>query len=208
MMNWGEQIRWRERVHEQYPEIWDLKIAKKRLPIILQYLKDGQSVLEIGAHNRDLEKRIQKRFPHVIYKSMDIDPTYRHDYASLEEIREGFDMVLLFEVIEHLGLEEGGEMVRQINKILNPGGRAILTTPNIYKPGQYWKDASHRTPYHHAELGGLFLREQFELEEVRRVFSEPFIPFVLKAYLLSFLFRFMGVDFSKSILLVARKVGP
>jgi len=206
-MDWGEQFRLRERVHEQYPEIWDLKIVRKRLPVILKYLKDGESVLEIGAFNRDLESRIQRPYPHVPYKSLDIDPTYPHDYASFEEIRERFDMVLLFEVIEHLGLEEGREMIGRINGILNPGGRVILTTPNIFKPGQYWKDATHRTPYHYADIGALILREHFELVEVRRVFNEPFIPFLLKACLFSFLFRFLEIDFSKSILLVARKVG-
>ena len=204
-MNWGEQFGLREKVHDQYPEIWDLKIIRKRLPVMLKYLKDGESILEIGAFNRDLENRIRRHYRHVLYSSMDIDPAYPHDYASFEEIRERFDMVLLFEVIEHLGLEEGKEMIRQINGVLNPGGRVILTTPNIFKPGQYWKDATHRTPYHYADLGALFLREDFELVEVRRVFNEPFVPFLLKASLFSFLFRFLGIDFSKSILLVARK---
>lgn len=206
-MDWGEQFRLRERVHEQYPGIWALKIVRKRLPFILKHLREGESVLEIGAFHRDLGKRIQRHYPRVLYKSMDIDPTYPHDYSSFQEIKERFDMVLLFEVIEHLGLKEGREMIANINRVLNPGGRVILTTPNIFKPGQYWKDATHRTPYHYAEMGGLFLSEHFELVEIRRVFNEPFVPFFLKAYLFSFLFRFLGIDFSKSILLVARKVG-
>jgi len=206
-MNWGEQFRLRERVHDRYPEIWDLKIVRKRLPLILKYLKDGESVLEIGAFHRDLEKRIQRHYPHVRYKSLDIDPTYPHDYSSFQEIKERFDVVLFFEVIEHLEFEEGREMVGKIQQILNPGGRVILTTPNVFRPGQYWKDVTHRTPYHYADLGGLFLSEHFELIEIRRVFNEPFVLFVLKSYLFSFVFRFLGIDFSKSILLVAGKGG-
>jgi hypothetical protein len=207
-MNWGEQFRLRERIHEQYPEIWDLKIVKKRLPFILKHLDEGQSVLEIGAFNRDLAKRIQKHCPGVRYKSFDIDPSYPHDYRSFEEIGERFDLVLLFEVIEHLELDKGKEMIGRIFSILNPGGKVIATTPNVFKPGQYWKDATHRTPYHYADLGGLFLSEGFEVLELGRLFSEPFIGFVLKARLFSFVFHFLGIDFAKSILLAAKKAGP
>jgi SAM-dependent methyltransferase len=206
LIKWSEQLRLREKVHQQYPEIWDLKIVKKRLPIILRYLKDGEKVLEIGASDRGLEVRVKKYYPHAIYKSMDIDPSYPHDYSSFEEIRDTFDMVLLFEVIEHLDWESGREMVARIFDFLKPGGRVILTTPNIYTPGQYWKDVSHRTPYHYEELGGLFLSQRFESVELFRLFNAPLLRYVMKVYLFSPVFRFLKIDFTKSILLVARKV--
>ena len=118
-MNWSERLRWREKVHERYHDLWDLKLVRKRLPLSLGYLKDGEKVLEIGASNRELEKRIQDRLPRVVYKSLDIDPAYRHDYSSFDEIREQFDLILLFEVIEHLSVEEGMEMVGRLPPILN-----------------------------------------------------------------------------------------
>ena len=96
-------------------------------------------------------------------------------------------------------------MVEKIHGILNPGGRVIVTTPNVYTPGQYWKDASHQTPFHYEELGALFLSQHFELAEICRLVREPLIGYVLKTYFLRPLFRFLGVDFSKSILLIARK---
>ena len=205
-VHWGEQVRWREKVHQQYPEIWDLRIVRKRLPFILKYLKDGEAVLEIGAYNRDLESRIKKYYPHILYKSLDIDPSYQHDYTSLEEVKEEFDMVLLFEVIEHLDWESGREMVAKIFDFLKPGGRVILTTPDIYTPGQYWKDVSHRTPYHYEELGGLLLSQRFESMELFRLFNDPFLRYIVKVYLFSPVFRLLKIDFAKSILLVARKV--
>jgi SAM-dependent methyltransferase len=204
-MNWSERLRWREKVHGRYHDLWKLKLVRKRLPLSLGYLKDGERVLEIGASNRELEKRIKDRFPRAVYKSLDIDPTYPHDYPSFDEIQEPFDLVFLFEVIEHLSLEEGMEMVARIYQILNPGGRVILTTPNVYTPGQYWKDATHLVAYHYEELGGLFLSQDFEIVEIRRIFRKSFIGFALKGYLFSPLFRFLGIDFSESILLVARK---
>jgi SAM-dependent methyltransferase len=204
-MRWGEQLLFREKVHQQYPDLWSLKIVRKRLPFILKYLKDGEAVLEIGAFNRELGERIKKYCPRIQYKSMDIDPTYSHDYASLEEIEETFDMVLLFEVIEHLNREKGRGLARKICELLKSGGRVILTTPNVYTPGQYWKDVSHETPYHYEELGGLFLSEGFESIEMYRLFSEPFLRYFIRVCLFSSLFHFLGIDFTKSILLVARK---
>ncbi len=204
-MQWSERLRWREKVHEQYHDLWELKLVRKGFPYILGHLRDGERILDIGAFNRHLEKEIKKHYPHVVYKSFDIDPTYPHDYSSFEEIKETFDMVFLSEVIEHLGLEEGREMVRNIYRVLSRGGRVILTTPNLHTPGQYWKDITHLTPYYYEELGALFLSEGFEIVEIRRVSRESLLKFYLKGYILSPLFRFFGIDFSVSILLVARK---
>jgi len=58
-MKWSEQLRVRERVHQKYPEVWALKIVKKRLPTVLEFLRDGETILEIGAGDRGLEKRIK-----------------------------------------------------------------------------------------------------------------------------------------------------
>jgi SAM-dependent methyltransferase len=204
-MKWSEQLRWREEVHKRYPDFKRLKIVRKRLPFILEHLKEGEAVLEIGAFNRELGDRIKRYSPRTSYKSVDIDPAYPHDYSSLEEVKEKFDMVLLFEVIEHLDWNEGRKMVAKIFEILNPGGRVILSTPNVYTPGQYWKDASHRTPYHYEELGGLLLSQRFELLKICRLYSEPVLKFFIKAYLLSSLFHLLSIDFTKSILIVGRK---
>jgi SAM-dependent methyltransferase len=204
-VTWSERFTFREAVHRRYGRIHDIPLARKRLRLILRYLRDGESTLEVGAFDRGLGGRIRDRLPGVRYKSLDIDPAYPHDYASFDEIDEHFDLVLLFEVIEHLGIEEGETLVSQIHRVLRPGGRVILTTPNLYMPGQYWKDISHRTPYHYEELGALFLSRGFEIEEIRRMAGESPVGLLLKAGLFGWVFRFLGIDFTKSILLVARK---
>jgi SAM-dependent methyltransferase len=204
-MDWSERFNWREQVHERYREVWDLKLVRKRLPYISSFIKDGESVLEIGASNRRLEKRLKAFHPNLRYKSMDIDPSYPHDYSSFEEIRETFDVVLLFEVIEHIDLKGGGEMVAKIYQVLNPGGRVILSTPNIYTPGQYWMGVDHLTAYHYEELGALFVSQGFDIIDIRRVYNDAFIQYVMKVYLLTPFFRFLKIDYTKSILLVARK---
>jgi predicted SAM-dependent methyltransferase len=114
-------------------------------------------------------------------------------------------VILLFEVIEHLDLEQGRAMMARIFLILNGGGRVILSTPNVYTPGHYWKAVSHLTPYHYDELGGLLLSQGFEVVEICRYFHDAFLRFFLKVHLLHPVFRLMGVDFSQSIFLVAKK---
>jgi len=202
---WSKLFEYRDQIHRRYPEVWDLKIVRKRLPFILKHLKDGESVLEIGAYNRELGNRIKKHYPLVLYKSLDIDPSYQHEYTCIEEIGEKFDMVLLFEVIEHLDWKSGKEMVAKLFEILKPGGRVILTTPNIHTPGQYWKDVNHHTPYHYEELGGLFLSHQFDSIDLFRTFNASFLQYVMKVHFFTPIFRFLGIDFTKSILLMARR---
>ncbi len=46
-MRWSERFAFREKVHERYPEVWNLKLVRKRLPYISSYIRDGESVLEI-----------------------------------------------------------------------------------------------------------------------------------------------------------------
>jgi 2-polyprenyl-3-methyl-5-hydroxy-6-metoxy-1,4-benzoquinol methylase len=36
-----------------------------------------------------------------------------HDFYTLEEIQETFDMIFLFDVIEHLELEEGAQVLEE-----------------------------------------------------------------------------------------------
>ncbi len=207
----GEKISWsrlferRGKVHERYPDIWDLKILRKRLPLMVETIRDGEKVLDIGASGRDLEGRLKRHFPKLIYKSMDIDREQPHDFYSLEEIHESFDVVFLFEVIEHLDLEEGVRLLQGIYDLLGPGGRLILTTPNIFNPGRYWRDATHRVAYCYDELGGLLLAHRFRIRAMYRTYSDAFFRYLFRVYVMAPLHRYLGIDFAKSILIVADK---
>ena len=207
----GEKISWsrlfdrRGRIHERYPDIWDLKILRKRFPLMIKMIREGEKVLDIGASNRNLEGRLKRHFPGLHYKSMDIDREQFHDFYSLEEIRESFDVVFLFEVIEHLDLEEGNSLLRRIYDLLNPGGRLILTTPNVFNPSRYWRDATHKVAYCYDELGGLLVSHRFEIRVMYRTYSDAFLRYLFRVYVMAPLHRYLGIDFAKSILVVAEK---
>jgi SAM-dependent methyltransferase len=173
--------------------------------LMLETIRDGERVLDIGASNRNLEGRLKRHFPEIIYKSMDIDREQVHDFYSLEEIREYFDVIFLFEVIEHLDLEEGIRLLKRIYELLDPGGRLILTTPNVFNPSRYWRDSTHKVAYCYDELAGLLMAQQFQVRAMYRTYSDAFLRYLFRIYVMAPLHRYLGIDFAKSILIVAEK---
>lgn len=61
---------------------------------------------------------------------------------------ESFDFAVALEIIEHLPVEEGGRMLANIRRVLKPGGRLLLSTPNRYSlqglKGYYWEEKIRR----------------------------------------------------------------
>jgi len=204
-VSWSRLFEHRGKIHERYPDIWDLKILRKRFPLIVETLQDGEKILDIGASNRNLEGRLKRHFPKLIYKSMDIDREQFHDFYTLDEIAEPFDSVFLFEVIEHLDLEEGIRLFKKIYDLLKPGGRLILTTPNVFNPNRYWRDATHKVAYCYDELAGLLLAHHFQIRAMYRTYSDAFLRYFFRVYVMAPLHRYLGIDFAKSILIVAEK---
>ena len=204
-ISWSKLFTYRDQIHGRYPEIWDLKILRKRFPLILENIRDGEKILDIGASNRNLEERLKRHYPNLIYKSMDVDREQVHDFYSLEEIQETFDVVFLFEVIEHLELEEGLNVLEKVYGLLHGGGRLILTTPNVFNPSRFWRDATHKVAYCYDELGGLLLAQGFQIRAMYRTYSDAFHRYLFRLYIMAPLHRYLGVDFAKSILVIAEK---
>ena len=204
-VSWSKLFQYRDQVHQRYPEIWDLKILRKRLPLMLEIVRDGEKVLDIGASNRNIQERLKRHFPKLIYKSMDVDRQQFHDFYSLEEIQESFDVVFLFEVIEHLDLEEGIKLVKGIYDLLNERGRLILTTPNVFNPSRFWRDATHKVAYCYDELGGILLAQGFDVKAIYRTYSDAFHRYLFRVYVMAPFHQYFGIDFAKSILVVAEK---
>lgn len=125
-------------------------------------------MLEIGAADRRMERRLKEKSPPVVYKSMDIDRRLRHDFYSLEEIQEQFDVVLMFEIIEHLPLEEGASLLTSVVALLTPGGLLLLSTPNVYHPNTKYWDMTHRSFYSYDQLAALVSWAGLRVEEIYR----------------------------------------
>src|SRR4030042_5485103 len=202
-ISWSKLFDYRDQIHHRYPEIWDLRILRKRFPLMVKTIQEGEKILDIGASNRNLRERLRRHFPKLIYKSMDIDRGQFHDFYSLEEIQESFDVVFLFEVIEHLGLEEGIRLLKKSYDLISEGGRLILTTPNVFNHSRFWRDATHKVAYCYDELGGLLLAQGFQIRAMHRTYSDAFHRYLFRVYVMAPLHRYLGIDFAKSILVIA-----
>jgi SAM-dependent methyltransferase len=202
--SWSRFYSYREEIRSVYPSVYKLKIKKKLLDLIVEELKKGNKILDVGAYNRSLGEKIINKISPITYKTMDIDKTQPHDYYSLNEISESFDMIILSEVIEHLEFNEGITLLKRLLDLLNSGGKIIISTPNLHHPNRYW-DSDHKTPYRYDEIGGALLSVGFKVDKIYRIYNDQFFRRVFRIYAASHLHRYLDVDFAKSIVVVASK---
>ena len=120
----------------RYPEIVD-SIVKVR----------PQKLLDVGCGSGYLAKLLKSRVPDVIVDGLDISRValdrakqqlheFWHLNIDLEDFPlkpESYDTAVCVEVLEHLYDPE--HALKEIYRVLQPGGRAIVTVPNL----AYWR---------------------------------------------------------------------
>jgi len=207
MLDWSKLINYRDQIHERYSHIWDLRLIKRPSWVLKKLLRPGMRILDVGASDKRMQKKVKDIYPDILYKSMDIDCTVPHDYYSLDAIDEQFDLIILFEVIEHLDMEQGVKLLSRLYELLVDGGQLIISTPNIFNPGRFWIDATHKTAYSYEELGGVVLSQGFEVLGIYRTFHASLLKYLLRITLFYPLHRILNVDFAKSIVVLAQRKG-
>jgi len=198
--NWSGLYKHRQGVMSKYPSVWDVPLVKKELDVLLPNIGDDSKVLEVGAGDRRFEAKIREKRPGFVYKSMDVDTATRQDYYDLSSVKEYFDVIFLFELIEHLSPEDGLAMLEKLRSLLSPGGKVIIGTPNLYHPHRYFGDITHRTPYKYEELGAVMSMAGFGGLEFYRVYNDAFFRRFLKLTLGKCLHRYLDIDFATSVI--------
>jgi SAM-dependent methyltransferase len=204
-MNWSALFEHRYAIHKRWPRIWDVPLARKRQPLLLTQFRGCRRLLEVGADRRRWEPRLLSAMPDLEYLSMDINREHPHDWYDLADVQGSFGGILMLEVIEHLPRDEGVAVLKRLLELLEPQGRLILSTPNIWYPPQYFRDATHVQPWAYDELGGVLEAVGFELEGVWRFWNGTLWQRLLKAGPMGWWHRQLGIDYAKTILLSARK---
>lgn len=202
--SWSSFFSFRKEILKVYPSVFGLKIKKKLLDIVVEELKGGEKILDVGASNKSLGERVAAKVAPITYKTMDVDRAQSHDYYSLDEVAGSFDVIILSEVIEHLGFNEGLAMLRRLYELLNSGGKIIVSTPNLYHPNRFW-DSDHKTPYRYDEIGGALLSIGFRVDMIYRVYNDQFLKRWFRISVMSHLHKYLDIDFAKSIVVVATK---
>jgi SAM-dependent methyltransferase len=100
-------------------------------------LPDGGRVLEVGSGCGALAMRLKDAGVDVV--PTDLDPP--HDWIArldlddpdwTDETRGPFDLVVCVETLEHV--ENPRQVLRSIRALLRPGGRLLVSTPNVTHP--------------------------------------------------------------------------
>lgn len=102
-------------------------------------------------------KVLGQKFPEGKFVAMSIPP-----FTGLEN--DFYDYVISFQVIEHI--ENDAEYLKEIHRVLKPGGKAFLTTPN--RPFSLTRNPWHVREYTGEELAGLASKffSQIELKGI------------------------------------------
>lgn len=204
-IDWQNLYQHRKAVEKSFGSIWQLPIQKRYHQVLAKQGAKGVSVLEVGAGDRALQKTMQRYWGDFSYVSCDIDPTYQHEFAFSGDIEGEYDLVAIFEMIEHVNLEDAAALLIDCFEHTKPGGKIMLTTPNTFYPPAYLRDATHITPFCYDELGGLLSLCGFKVTAVFRLYHDSLIKKFLKRIVFYPLFRILGIDFAHQIAVVAEK---
>jgi ubiquinone/menaquinone biosynthesis C-methylase UbiE len=91
-----------------------------------------------------------------------------------------FDTVFASNLFEHLAGSELDDTLREVRRVLQPGGRLLLIQPNFrYCVREYFDDYTHRTVFTHVSLADLLRAHGFEVERV----TPRFLPLTFKSRL-------------------------
>jgi len=204
-IEWSKLFSAREKVHKMYRSIWDVPLIKKRSALLRLILRDGMSLLDVGAGSKGVKEEIEKVGLKITYKSMDVDVNVQHDFYDIEDVHEVFDVVILSEAIEHMSFSEGIHMLKRLRDVLRDGGIILVSTPNIFHPNKFFTTADHKTYYAYDELAAVMDLAGYEVKELYRSFNDAFHRYVLKVYIFGFLFRFLDIDYAYTIFAIGKK---
>ncbi len=90
--------------------------------------------------------------------------------AFAQDHREKFDLILLFDVFEHIPISDQGEFLREILSLLRPNGMVVMQVPNANSivNGRFrYIDATHHSSFTESSLDFLLYSAGFEDIEIR-----------------------------------------
>jgi SAM-dependent methyltransferase len=201
-MDWSEITKYRESMDIKHiPLIKHNSLSVWEL--FRPFVKEKSKILDVGAGKSPYRSELPKN---INYKTLDVDKKIKADYRSFSNIpKDSFDGVWMVSVVEHLTIKQFSDYLKQIIRVLKPGGKLIITTHNIHAiPDLTHYDYSHVQHYPLADLYGLTKVHGFVMVGAYRVLDNRGWR-KLRNPIKRCLCFFLGVDYAWSVMLVVRK---
>lgn len=188
-------------------EYWKLPLThRNHYEIATDNLRTANPrILDIGANRRQFQEELKRHEVRCTYKSLDTDKALPHDYQDITEIRDTFDLVSMFAVIEHIHVDDFIKTyLPALARIVRPGGRIVIAMPNVFFNTGIRCDVTHRSPYSPRDLNALLMTAGFEPVSCYRITTItglwlPFYSFIAKVL------RPFALDFAPEVCLVSQK---
>ena len=205
VLDWSKLYNHRKKIADRFGTLWKLPLKKRYFSVLAPLGGSNSRLLEIGAGERGLKSKLANVWGKYDYKSCDIDQTHPHDFSHISEVTGEFDVICLFEIIEHLNLDQAAEMLHECYAFAQQGSKIVVTTPNVYYPPAYLRDVTHCTAWSYDELGGFLELAGFQVVSIHRLYHDSLFKRFLRQYIFYPWFRVMNFDFARQIIVVAEK---
>lgn len=176
--------------------------------IIFNKIKERETILDVGAGNLRTMRQFQQAGYSGEYHTQDIGEEFTYTYQEIDDITKKYAAILCLDVIEHLQLSEGLELIHSLVNLLEPGGVIVIQTPNAccIKDPLSW-DMTHLHSYNIQDLWAYLTCMGLHVEGYRVVFGSEHKNFAQHtSHLLRYIItRRLGVDYTHNIVLVATK---
>ena len=188
---------------------WDEEGLSEIEQIYFEAIRRADRLLDVGAGNLRMKRKFQGAGYSGIYDTLDIGQEYSYTYTDLSQVTGRYGAILFLDVIEHLPLNAGLQMLDRLCALLSPGGVLVVQTPNarcVRNPLSW--DMTHLHCYNGGDLWAYLQCRGFETQAYRVVFNRRFrSPVALAGSLVSafFITRILGCDYADNIALVATK---
>jgi hypothetical protein len=206
-LSWSQLTRWRGECYQRFGSIDKLPIRTIG-DVISELLKPDGHVLDVGAGVHKPFKQTVNQ-PAQKYFSLDSDPEGDFDYHSFDEIADNikFDLMVANQLLEHLTIADGFDLLSAAGIHLNEGGYFFATVPNMAHPVRYWADASHLTSWPLNDLYGIFRSTGFQVPIMARYNKYELPRNPIKRYVVSTVCEVFRVDWCDSLMIVGQKQG-
>lgn len=122
----------------------------------LKFIKNKDKILDIGCGDARFFDIVKEKYKCSFY-GYDIEKSCKkivekkgYTFLSKLNLSKKYNVISMFEVIEHLDYDNFIKMMKNVDKMLKKGGMLILSTPNFANVEQlnhFWDNVQHIRPY-------------------------------------------------------------